>query len=65
MLYLYLFTAIFMLISLLNLLTTCIHPFCDLAAEGFLLLLIHILSIFILQELTSIFTLSSLILVNS
>ena len=36
-----------------------------LGAQDFLLLLIHILSIFLMQELTSIFTLSSITLVNS
>ena len=65
MLHLYLFsTAIFMLTALLNLLTACLHPSRSLAAQGFLLL-IPILYIFLMQELTSIFTLSSLTLVNS
>ena len=58
-------TAIFMLTAPLNLLTACLHPFRGLAAQDFLLLLILILSIFLMQELTSIFTLSSLTLVNS
>ena len=40
-------------------------PSHDLAAHDFLLLLITILSISLMQELTSIFTLSSLTLVNS
>ena len=61
MLHLYLFsTAIFMLIALLNLLTTCLHPSRGLATQNFLFLLIPILSIFLQQELTGIFTLSSL-----
>ena len=64
MLHLYLFsTAIFMLNVLLNLLTACFHPSCGFAAQGFLLL-IPFPSIFLKQELTSIFTLSSLTLVN-
>ena len=42
----------------------CIIIYC-LAAQNFLLLLILILSIFLMQELISIFTLSSLTLVNS
>ena len=63
MLHFYLFsTAIFMLTALLNLLTTCLHPSSGLAAQDFLLLLIPILSIFLMQELTSIFNLSSLTL---
>ena len=66
MLHLYLFsTAIFMLIALVNLLTACFHPSRDLAAQSFLLLLIPILSISLMQELTTIFNLSSLTLVNS
>ena len=61
MLYLYLFlTAIFMLTALLNSLTACLPLSRGLAAQDFLLLLIPILSIFLMQELTSIFTLSSL-----
>ena len=52
-------TAIFMLTALLNLLTACLPPSHSLAAHHFLLLLIPILSIFLMQELTSIFTLSS------
>ena len=65
MLHLYLsFTAIFMLIALLNLLTTCLPLSRGRAAQDFLLLLIPILSIFLIQDLTSIFTLSSLALVN-
>ena len=64
MLQLYLFpTAIFMLTALLNLLTACHHLSRNLTAQGFLLS-IPILSIFLMQELTSIFTLSSLTLVN-
>ena len=66
MLHLYLFsTAIFMLTALLNLLTACIHPSRGLTIQDFLLLLIPILSIFLMQELTSIFNLSSHTLVNS
>ena len=66
MLHLYLFsTAIFMLTALLNLLTACLHPSCSLAAQDFLLLLILIMSIFLMKELTRIFTLSSIILVNA
>ena len=66
MLHLYIFSiAIFMLTALLNLLTACLSPSRGLAAQDFLLLLIFILSIFLLQELTSIFILSSLTLVNS
>ena len=58
-------TAIFMLTALLNLLTACLPPSCGLAVQGLLLLLIPILSIFLMKELTSIFTLSSLTQVNS
>ena len=66
MLHLYLFfTAMFMLTALLNLLTANFPPSCGLAAQDFILLFIPILSIFLMQELTSIFTLSSLTLVNS
>ena len=66
MLHLYLFsTAIFMLTALLNLLlTACLLPSRGLAAQDFLLLIL-ILSIYLMQELTSIFTPSSLTLVNS
>ena len=66
MLHLYIFsTAIFMLTALLNLLTTCLHPSRDLVAQGFLLLLVSIISISLMQELTSIFTLLYLTLTNS
>ena len=41
------------------------RPMLGLATQDFLLLLILILSIYLMQELTSIFTLSSLTLVNS
>ena len=58
-------TAIFMLTALLNLLTACLPSSRGLAAQDFLLLLIPILSIFLMRELTSIFTFSSLTLVNS
>ena len=65
MLHLYLFaTAIFMLIALLNLLTPCVPPSYGLGTQDFLLL-ISILPISVMQELTSIFTLSYLTLVNS
>ena len=47
-------------------LANCIHyASCGLAAQVFLLILIPILSIFPMQELTSIFTLSSLTLVST
>ena len=66
MLHLYLSsTTIFMLTALLNLLTACLSPSRGLAAQDFLFLLISSLSIFLMQELTSIFTLSLLTLVNS
>ena len=58
-----LFIAIFMLTAPMNLMH--LHPSCSLAAQGFLLLFIPILSIFFMQELTNIFTPSSLTLVNS
>ena len=62
---LYLFsTAIFMLTASLNLLTACFPPSRGHAAQDFLLLLIFILSIFLMQELTSIFKLSYLTMVN-
>ena len=65
MLHLYLFsTAIFMLTALLNLLTACFLASRDFRAQDFLLLFIPILSLFLMQELTSILTLSSLTLVN-
>ena len=54
-----------MLTAFLNLLTACLDTSRSLAAQDFLLLLIPILSIFLMQKLTSIFTLSSLTLVNS
>ena len=64
MLHLYLFsTVIFMLTALLNLLIVCLHPSHGLTAQGFLLL-IPILSIFLMQELTNIFNLASVTLVN-
>ena len=59
------FTAIFMLAALLILLTACLPLSRGLAAQDFLLTLILILSILLTQELTSIFTPSSLSLVNS
>ena len=55
---------IFMLTVLLNLLTACLSPSHSIAAHNFLLTLIPILSTFLMQELTIIFTLSSLLLVN-
>ena len=58
-------TAIFMSTALLNLLTAFIPPCRGLATQDFLLLLIPILTIYLMQELTRIFTLLSLILVNS
>ena len=58
-------TSIFMLTVLPSLLTACLHPSRSLTVQGFLLLFIPFLSIFLMQELTSIFTLSSLTLVNS
>ena len=58
-------TVIFMLTTLLNLLTACLPPFCSLAAHDFPLTIIPILSTSLMQELTSIFNLSSLNLVNS
>ena len=56
-------TAIYMLTALLNLLTACLHPSHGLTAQDFLFL-IPIMSIFLMQELTSIYTLSSLTLLN-
>ena len=53
-------TAIFMLTVLLNLLLACLQLSSCLAAQSFILLLILILSIFLIQELTNIFTPSSL-----
>ena len=58
-------TVIFMLTALLNLLTACLTPSRRLTAQNFLLFLILILSIYLMQKLNSIFTLSSLTLVNS
>ena len=59
MLYLNLFsTVIIMLTALLNLLTAYLHLSCSLAAQELLLLLIlflFFLSIFLMQEITSIF----------
>ena len=66
MLHLCLFsTVIFMLTALLNLLTACLHPSRCLIVQGFLLNFIPILPIFLKLESTSIFTLSTLTLVNS
>ena len=62
----YLFsTAISMLTNLLSLLTACFSPSSGFATQDFLLLFILILSIYLMQELTSIFTLSSLTFANS
>ena len=58
-------TAIFMLTALLNLLTACLTFSRGLGAQDVLLLPILILSIYLMQELTSIFTLSSLTLLKS
>ena len=61
----YLFaTAMYMLTALLNLLTACLPHSRGIAAQVFLLL-IPIFFIFLIHELTSILTLSSLTLVNS
>ena len=60
------FTAIFVLIALLILLTACLPSFRCLAAQDLPLSLIPpILSTSLMQELTSILSLSSLCLVNS
>ena len=62
----YLFsTTIFMLTALMNLLTAILNLSGGLAAQECLLLFIPILSMFSMQELTIIFTFSSLTLVNS
>ena len=58
-------TAVFMVTALPNLLTACLPHSHGLDAQGFLLFLIPILSTSLMQELTSIFILSSLSLVNS
>ena len=66
MFYLYLSsTAIFMLTALLNFIAACLLPFRGLAAQHFLFLFIFNLSIYLMQELTNIFTLASFTLVNS
>ncbi len=59
------FTVIFMLTALLNVLTACLHLSHGLAAQDFPLKLTLLLSKFLIQELTCIFSLSSLLLVNS
>ena len=59
------FIAIFMVTILLILLTACLPSSCGLAAQGFLLPLIPILSNSLMQELTSTLNHSSLSLVNS
>ena len=59
------FIAIFMVTVLLILLTACLPFSCGLAAQGFLLPLIPILSNSLMQELTSTLNHSSLSLVNS
>merc|ERR1712035_201397 len=57
--------VIFMVTALLNLLTASLPPSGGLAAPDFPLTLTPFLSNFLLQELTSIFIPSSLLLVNS
>merc|ERR1712035_22001 len=57
--------VIFMVTALLNLLTACLPHSGGLAAPDFLLTLTPFLSNSLMQELTSIFILSSLSLVNS
>merc|ERR1712035_153635 len=57
--------VIFMVTALLNLLTACLPPSGGLAAPDLLLTLTPFLSNSLMQELTSIFILSSLSLVNS
>merc|ERR1711980_23664 len=57
--------VIFMVTALLNLLTACLPPSVGLAAPDFLLSLTLFLSNSLMKELTSIFILSSLSLVNS
>ncbi len=57
--------VIFTLTALLNLLTACLPPFCGLTTPAFPLKLIPLLSKSLMLELTSIFTLSSHLLVNS
>ncbi|MPC23407.1 hypothetical protein E2C01_016453 [Portunus trituberculatus] len=59
------FTTIFMLTALMILLTACLPSSCILAAQGFLLPLIPILSNSLMKELTSILNHSYLSLVNS
>merc|ERR1712035_176745 len=59
------FYRFFMVTALLNLLTACLPPSGGLAAPDFLLTLTPFLSNSLMQELTSIFILSSLSLVNS
>ncbi len=66
MLHLYLSsTAIFMVTAPLNLLTACFLPSCALTTQNFLLPLLPILSTSLMQEITSIFILYSLLLVTS
>ncbi|MPC72479.1 hypothetical protein E2C01_066787 [Portunus trituberculatus] len=66
MLHLFLsFIAIFMLTALLILLTACLPSSCSLAAKGFLLPLIPVLSNSLTQELISILNHSNLSLVIS
>ena len=58
-------TTIFILTVLLYLLTACLNPSRRLAAQSFLFLLIFILSIFLMEELISIYIPLSFTLVNS
>ena len=58
-------SATLILIALLNLLNTCLPSYRSLAAQDFLLLHIFILTIYLMKELNSIFTLSSITLANS
>merc|ERR1712035_47787 len=63
---LFLFSIVFFTVTaLLNLLTACLPPSGGLAAPDFLLTLTPFLSNSLMQELISIFILSSLSLVNS
>merc|ERR1712035_178099 len=63
---LFLFSIVFFMITaLLNLLTACLRLSGGLAAPDFLLTLTPFLSNSLIQELTSIFILSSLSLVNT
>lgn len=59
------FIAISMLTALFNLLNACLHPTRGLAAHEFIPVPITMLTDFLLQELTSIFSISCFSLVNS